>query len=153
MYCYFYWYLFRLIVLLKPNFNCSNSFALSSVNKFTAGTRRFVSVNVNVVTWAPELDKTHLLGQVRIRFISLIIEISKVLEYLKLLKYFLMATLFRYLLYHHQLFYLLFFAYKRNTVIIIIRKTNNSAISKSQFISIVMSKTFWCFWIIITVFF
>ena len=31
-------YLFQLIVHLKPDFNCSSSFALSWVDKFTTGT-------------------------------------------------------------------------------------------------------------------
>ena len=30
-------YLFQLIVLLKPDFNCSNSFALSGVDRVTTG--------------------------------------------------------------------------------------------------------------------
>ena len=34
----FGWYLFQLIVLLKPDFNCCNSFALSWVDKVTTGT-------------------------------------------------------------------------------------------------------------------
>ena len=34
----FGWYLFQLIVLLKPDFNCSSSFALSWVDKFTTET-------------------------------------------------------------------------------------------------------------------
>ena len=32
----FDWYLFQLVVLLKPNFNCCNGFALSWINKVTA---------------------------------------------------------------------------------------------------------------------
>ena len=31
-------YLFQLIVLLKPDFNCDNNFALSLVDKVTIGT-------------------------------------------------------------------------------------------------------------------
>ena len=31
-------YLFQLIVLLKPDFNCGNNFALSWVDKVTTGT-------------------------------------------------------------------------------------------------------------------
>ena len=34
----FDWYLFQLIVLLKPEFNCCNSFALSWADKVTIGT-------------------------------------------------------------------------------------------------------------------
>ena len=33
----FYWYLFQLIILLKPYFNSCNSFALSGVHKVTIG--------------------------------------------------------------------------------------------------------------------
>ena len=42
------WYLFQLIVLLKPDSNCFNSFTLSWVDKVTTGISRFVSVIVNV---------------------------------------------------------------------------------------------------------
>ena len=41
--------LFQLIVRLNPDFNCSNSFALSSTDKVTIGTSSFVSVIANVV--------------------------------------------------------------------------------------------------------
>ena len=41
-------YLFQLITLLKPDFNCSNNFALSCVDKITTGTYNFVSVIANV---------------------------------------------------------------------------------------------------------
>ena len=34
----FYWHLFQLIVLLKPDFNCCNIFALPWVGKVTTGT-------------------------------------------------------------------------------------------------------------------
>ena len=34
----FDWYLFQLIVLLKPDFNWSNSFTFSRVDKVTTGT-------------------------------------------------------------------------------------------------------------------
>ena len=34
----FVWYLFQLIVLLKPDFNCYNSFALFWIDKVTTGT-------------------------------------------------------------------------------------------------------------------
>ena len=34
----FGWYLLQLIVPLKPDFNCSSSFALSWVDKITTGT-------------------------------------------------------------------------------------------------------------------
>ena len=37
-------YLFQLIVPLKPDFNCGNSFALFWVDKITTGTWRVVSI-------------------------------------------------------------------------------------------------------------
>ena len=39
----FIWYLFQLIDLLKSNFNCPSSFALSWVDKVTTGAQSFVS--------------------------------------------------------------------------------------------------------------
>ena len=44
----FDWCLFQLIVLLKPNFNCCNSFASSGIDKITIGTIHFVSVIASV---------------------------------------------------------------------------------------------------------
>ena len=44
----FDWYLFQVIVLLKPDFNCYNSFALSWVDKVMTETS-FVSVIENFV--------------------------------------------------------------------------------------------------------
>ena len=44
-------YLFQLIVLLKPDFNSVNNFALSWVDKVTNGTWSFVSVILNVTSW------------------------------------------------------------------------------------------------------
>ena len=41
-------YLFQLITLLKPDFNCCNNFALSCVHKVITGTYNFVSVIANV---------------------------------------------------------------------------------------------------------
>ena len=43
------WYLFQLIVILKPGFNCWSNFALSWVDKVTIGTSSFVSVT----SWWP----------------------------------------------------------------------------------------------------
>ena len=40
----FDWYLFQLINLLKPDFHCCYSFALSWVDKITTGTESFVSI-------------------------------------------------------------------------------------------------------------
>ena len=77
--------MFQLIVLLKPDFNCYNSFALPWVDKVTARTKRFVSVVSNVVFVS--LENTHFSDQVKMRLISqLIKDISRVLQ--KLLKYF-----------------------------------------------------------------
>ena len=47
----FDWYLFQLIFILKLEFNWSNSFTLSWVDKVTTGTKRFASVIANAVTW------------------------------------------------------------------------------------------------------
>ena len=44
------WYLFYLIVLLKPDFNYWNNFALSWADKVTIGTKSFVSVILNYVS-------------------------------------------------------------------------------------------------------
>ena len=43
-------YLFQLITLLKPDYNCWSSLELSCVDKVTTGTYSFVSVIVNVPT-------------------------------------------------------------------------------------------------------
>ena len=50
-------YTFQLAILLKPDFNCSSSFALSWVDKFTTGTQNFVSVIANVAA-SVSLDDT-----------------------------------------------------------------------------------------------
>ena len=43
---------------MNPDFNCCNSFALSSVGKVTNGTENFVSVIEDVAAWfAAALDK------------------------------------------------------------------------------------------------
>ena len=44
-------YLFQLIALLNPDFNCCNNFALSWVDKVTTGTKRFASVISNARFW------------------------------------------------------------------------------------------------------
>ena len=84
----FEWYLFQLIANLNHDFNCCNSFALSSVDKVTNGTENFVSVIDDVAVWfAAALDITQFPDLVRMRLISqLINSISRVLQ--KLLKYF-----------------------------------------------------------------
>ena len=47
----FDWYLFQLIFLVKPDFNCCNNFALSWNDKVTTETQSFVSVIAYVVSW------------------------------------------------------------------------------------------------------
>ena len=65
-------YLFQLIVLLKPDFNCRSNFALSCVNKVTTGTLSFVSVILNFP--APvELVITQSLDHIKIRLTSQLI--------------------------------------------------------------------------------
>ena len=82
----FDWYLFRLIVLLKPDFNFCINFALSLVDKVTTGPSSFVSVIAKVVTLFT-FEMTQFADQVRIRLILQLIKcISIVLQ--KLLKYF-----------------------------------------------------------------
>ena len=79
-------YLFQLIVLLKPDFNCWSNFALSWVDKVTTGTYSFVSVIENFPS-AVELVIAQSLDQVKRRLsLQLINGISRVLQ--KLLKYF-----------------------------------------------------------------
>ena len=84
----FEWYLFQLIANLNHDFNCCNSFALSSVDKVTNGTENFVSVIDDVAVWfAAALDITQFPDLVRMRLISqLINSISRVLQ--KLLWYY-----------------------------------------------------------------
>ena len=75
-------------MLLNHDFNCCNSFALSSVDKVTTRTKSFVSVIANVVAWfAAALDITQFPDEARMRLISKVINcISRVFQ--KLLKYF-----------------------------------------------------------------
>ena len=79
-------YLFQLIVLLKPDFDCCSNFALSCVDKVTSGTESFVSVILNFVSPVEE-ETTQPLDHAKIRLTSqLINSISSVLQ--KMLKYF-----------------------------------------------------------------
>ena len=72
-------YLFQLIVLLKPDFNCWSNFALSWVDKVTTGTCSFVSVIANFPS-PVELVITQSLDQVKRRLTSQFINgISRVL--------------------------------------------------------------------------
>ena len=67
----FEWYLFPLIVRLNPDFNCCNSFTLSRANDVTTGTKSFVLVIANVITWfAAASNITQFGEQARMRLIS-----------------------------------------------------------------------------------
>ena len=104
------WYLFQLNVLLKPDFNCFNSFTLSWVDKVTTGTLSFVSVTINVGSWSAAVPATkhQLLYQVNIRLISELCNgISSVLQ--KILKYFNGTINSIYIFWHFFLFVLSFF--------------------------------------------
>ena len=104
------WYLFQLNVLLKPDFNCFNSFTLSWVDEVTTGTLSFVSVTINVGSWSAAVPATkhQLLYQVNIRLISELCNgISSVLQ--KLLKYFNGTINSIYIFWHFFLFVLSFF--------------------------------------------
>ena len=82
----FVWYLFQLIVLLKPDFNCCNSFALSWIDKVIAGKDSFACAILNFAIPVAE-EITQSSDQVKMRLISQLINgISRVLQ--KLLKYF-----------------------------------------------------------------
>ena len=64
-------YLSPLILCLNHDFNHCNSFALSSVDKFTIRILSFVSVMANAVAWlAAELRITKFVEQVRMKLIS-----------------------------------------------------------------------------------
>ena len=79
-------YLFKLIVFLKPDFNCWSNFSLSLVDKVKTGTYNFVSVIVYLPS-PVELVIKQSLSHVNIRLTSQLINgISSVLQ--KLLKYF-----------------------------------------------------------------
>ena len=87
LHCYFRLIsiLFQLIVLLKPDFNSFDRFALSQIDKDSTGTQSFVFVIANVL--APvELVIKQFTAQVKMRQIYKINSISRVLQ--KLLKYF-----------------------------------------------------------------
>ena len=84
------WYLFQLIVLLKPGFSCWSNYALSWVGKVTTGTKSFVSVIPATV----ELVITQFDDHVKMRLTSELFNgISRVLQ--KLLKYFNGTIMFR----------------------------------------------------------
>ena len=59
--------LFQVTVLLKPDFDCSSSYVLSSVDKVTTGTESFVSVIANF-TLPVELIITQAGNQIKITF-------------------------------------------------------------------------------------
>ena len=70
----FCWYfcLIFIQVILKPDFNCCNSFALSWVDKVTTGTESFVSVILNFVSPFVE-EITQSSDQFKMRLISQLI--------------------------------------------------------------------------------
>ena len=63
------WYLFKLIVLLKPDINSCNSFALSWIAKVTNGTQSFVSLIAHFVTTVAT-EITQSAGQANMTLIS-----------------------------------------------------------------------------------
>ena len=78
--------MFQLITLLKPDFNCCNNFSLSSVDKVTTGTYKFVSVISNFLSRV-KLVITQVGDLVKIKLTSQLIKgISRVPQ--NLLKYF-----------------------------------------------------------------
>ena len=118
------WYLFQLNVLLKPDFNCFNSFTIVSivlVDKVTTGTLSFVSVTINFGSWpaAVPATKHQFLYQVNIRLISeLCNDISSVLR--KLLKYFNGTINSIYFFWHFFLFVLSFFSLNLNEILLLL---------------------------------
>ena len=115
------WYLFQLNVLLKPDFNCFNSFTLSWVDKVTTGTLSFVSVTINVGSCSAAVPATkhQFLYQVNIRLISeLCNDISSVLR--KLLKYFNGTINSIYFFWHFFLFVLSFFSLNLNEILLLL---------------------------------
>ena len=63
------WYLFKLIVLLKQDFNCWSNFALSWIDNVTTGTSSFVSAIENIP--APvELVTTQADSPIKMRLAS-----------------------------------------------------------------------------------
>ena len=74
------WYLFQLIVFLKPGYNCWSNFALSWVDKVTTGIQGFLSVIVNL-PFPVELVMTQVDDHVKKRLTSQLINgISRVLQ-------------------------------------------------------------------------
>ena len=76
--------LFQVTILLKSDFDCLRSYVLSSINKVTTGTKKFVAVIANF-TLPVELIITQIENQFKIRIVpQLIKRISMILH--KLLK-------------------------------------------------------------------
>ena len=64
----FEWYLFQLIVLLKPDFNCSSSFHYHELIKLWFGHKVFLSVTANFVSPVAE-EIIHFSDQVKMGLI------------------------------------------------------------------------------------
>ena len=78
--------MFQLVTLLKPDLNCYNNFSLSSVDKVTTGTYKFVPVILNFPS-PRELIITQFVDHIKFELTPQLIKgISRVLQ--KLLKYF-----------------------------------------------------------------
>ena len=69
----FDWYLFQLIVVLKPDFSCCNSFALSWVDRVTTRIYSFESP-IASVSVPDDLVTKQLTDQVKMRLMSQLIK-------------------------------------------------------------------------------
>ena len=137
-FCWNFWLIFVLInCFLKPYFNCSSSFALSWVDKVT---QSYISVIANFVFPAAE-EITQSVDQVKIRSISQLIKgISRVLQ--KLPKYFNSTGILTFFVLQVAGVFpvVINFEYEWFRICYII----------IWIISVKLSQTSWCFWIIIT---
>ena len=96
MNCYFNWYLFQLIVLLNPDFNCCSNFVLPWVDEVTKAAWSFVYVMAKAGSLSPS-EGAQFSDQVRIRLISQLSKgTSRVLQ--KLLKYFNGTAIFAFII-------------------------------------------------------
>ena len=128
----FDWCFFTLVVYLKPNFNCCNSFAISGVDKVTTRTQSFISAIANFVAFV-SLDNIHLLDQIKL-ISQLIKNISRAIW--KLLRYFNTPTTTYTTASCFTCYFL--FKFKRSTVISSTKISNSASIIYNWFISIVL---------------